>query len=453
MRTIAATLLFVTAMAADALAQSASTQQAVFPGRDWERIAAPEALGYSTAGLAAARARLATMATTGLVAVVGGRILFEYGDVDTVSYLASVRKSVLSMLYGIYVGRGVIDLDMTLAQLGIDDVQELTTAEKQARIRHLLAARSGIYHPASNAGDDLASAPPRGSQQPGAYYLYSNWDFNALGTIFEQLTKQSIYDALQRDIVEPIGMQDFNRAQHRRSGDASASRHLAYHMHFSTRDMARLGYLMLRGGNWNGRQIVPAAWVRESTRAITPVTELNPATHRSQPWGYGYLWWVWDGPNTPEPYRGAFTGIGAVGQYITVVPALDLVVAHKTVPGERQVSTGEFLTVLDLIVRAKVPLAERVEIQVPDSVLRRYVGEYELAPGAVMLITLDEGRLYARLNEQSMERIYPESPTKFFYRVVNAQISFTVNDAGVVTGLILHQSGGRTNPARKRLLP
>src|SRR5688572_24739384 len=191
-RSFVAMLLLLAAVVPAGNAQSSQARAAlVFPVREWERLPAPESAGYSSAALAEARAKLTTMATTGLVAVVGGRILFEYGDIDTVSYLASVRKSVLSMLYGIHIERGAIDLDRTLEQLGIDDVQGLTPAEKQAKVRDLLAARSGIYHPASNAGDDLASAPPRGSQRPGAYYLYSNWDFNALGTIFEQQTRQS----------------------------------------------------------------------------------------------------------------------------------------------------------------------------------------------------------------------------------------------------------------------
>ncbi len=130
------------------------------------------------------------------MAVVGGRVLMDYGDLQVISYLASVRKSVLSMLYGIYVERGAIDLDRTLEQLGIDDLGGLTAEEKQATVRHLLSARSGIYHAASNGGDDAASAPPRGSQRPGEYYLYNNWDFNALGTIFELSTGKDIYDAV-----------------------------------------------------------------------------------------------------------------------------------------------------------------------------------------------------------------------------------------------------------------
>ena len=327
--------------------------QPVYPAAEWERINEVRCAGWSAHGLDSVAAHLATLSTTGFVAISGGRILMQYGDLERVSYLASVRKSVLSMLYGIHVERGEIDLDQTLAQLGIDDIGELSDQEKRATIRHLLMARSGVYHQASNSGDDLASAPPRGSQQPGTYYLYSNWDFNALGTIFEQETGQSIYDALEIDITRPIGFQDFDRSIHRRTGDATRSRHLAYHMHFSTRDMARIGYLMLRDGRWEDRQIVPTAWVRESTQAHTRVHEMNPVRRRDGVFGYGYLWWVFDRPELGPRYSGAYSGLGAVGQHILVMPALDLVVAHKTEPGDgRSVSHGQFLEVVALLVRA-----------------------------------------------------------------------------------------------------
>lgn len=325
----------------------------VYPGTEWERHESPESVGWCSDGIERVRSHLSTMSSTALMATVGGRVLFDYGDTRVVSYLASVRKSVLAILYGIYVERGEINLDKTLAQLGIDDLQGLTAAEKRARVRDLLTARSGVYHPASNAGDDLASAPPRGSQEPGSYYLYSNWDFNALGTIFEQETGVNIYDALEQELVRPLGLQDFDRASHRRTGNSSRSEHLAYHMNLSTRDMARIGYLMLRDGNWAGRQIVSSDWVRESTRPHTRVHEMNPADLRSGPFGYGYLWWVFDRPELGPAYEGAYSGLGAVGQHILVMPALDLVVAHKTVPGEgRSVSHEKFLEVADLIVQA-----------------------------------------------------------------------------------------------------
>jgi CubicO group peptidase (beta-lactamase class C family) len=335
--------------------QSASARgAAVFPGEDWERIADPSTVGYCADKLDAVTAKAKGMSTTAMMAIVGGRVLYEYGDVTTVSYLASVRKSVLAMLFGKYVKNGTIKLDKTLAQLGIDDHGGLTASEKEATIADLLSARSGIYHEASNSGDDLASAPPRGSQKHGTYYLYSNWDFNAVGTIFEQETKQSIYDALERDLVRPIGMRDFDRATHRRTGDATKSVHLAYHMNFSTRDMARIGYVMLREGQWKGQQIVPRDWARRISSVVTPVSQMNPERHRKGPFGYGYLWWIWDGPAASGPYEGAYTGQGAVGQFITVLPKRDMVVVHKTVPGaNRNVSGGQFRELLQGILDAQ----------------------------------------------------------------------------------------------------
>jgi CubicO group peptidase (beta-lactamase class C family) len=326
----------------------------VYPGAEWERVPSPEAVGWSSAGLDSVRAELAKGPSTGFVAVVGGRVLMQYGNVDTLSYLASVRKSILSMLYGSYVARGVVRLDASLAQVGIDDVGGLSAAEREATVRDLLTARSGVFHPASNAGDDLASAPPRGSVRHGTYQLYSNWDFNAAGAAFEKLTGRDVYDALETDLARPIGMQDFRRDAQRKSGDTTRSVHKAYHMWLSTRDMARVGYLMLREGRWAGRQVVPRDWVRETTRAFTPVSEMNPPQRRSGPFGYGHLWWVWDGAASAGPYRGAYTGLGAVGQHITVLPALDLVVAHKTAPRDNlSVTHDRFREILDVLVRAR----------------------------------------------------------------------------------------------------
>jgi len=329
---------------------------AVWPGATWDSIRDPRTAGWTRAGIDSVRAVLSTKETTGFVAIVGGRTLMTYGNIDTVTYLASARKSVLSMLFGKYVRNGTVDLNKSLADLGIDDIGGLTDQEKQATVKDLITARSGVFHAASNAGSD--AAPPRGSQKHGTYFLYNNWDFNAAGAAFEIMTKRDIYDALESDLARPIGMQDFDRAQQHKSGDSTQSRFLAYHMYFSTRDMARLGYLMLRQGNWNGRQLVPADWVVESTRVFTPVTELNPPEERSGPYGYGYLWWVWDGPQATGAFEGAYDAQGAFGQYIIVMPKLDLVIAHKTRPdlrdaqgNARGVWASDLQQILDVIVR------------------------------------------------------------------------------------------------------
>ena len=342
------------ASASTASPTTAAQRATVYPAAEWERIQDPSSVGYCADKLTLVTDRAKTTTTSAMMAVVGGRSLYEFGDLTTVSYLASVRKSVLAMLYGNYVANGTIKLNKTLEELKLDDVGGLLPIEKQATIADLLGARSGVYHAASNPGDNLADAPPRGSQKPGTYFLYSNWDFNALGTIFEQETKQDIYDALEKDIVQPLGMRDFDRSTHRRTGDASRSQHLAYHMNFSTRDMARIGYVMLRNGGWNGKQVIPREWAKRISTTVTPVTEMNPPGLRKGPFGYGYLWWTWDGPWSTGAFEGAYTGRGAVGQYITVLPKLDMVVAHKTVPGNgRGVGERAYQELLQLLVGAR----------------------------------------------------------------------------------------------------
>ena len=328
---------------------------AVYPGADWERVSDPAAAGWSRAGLDSVRATLSRMATTAMLVTEHGRVVFEYGDLTKQSYLASVRKSVLSMLYGIEIARGHVDTAKTLAQLGIDDLGGLLPTEKEATVQDLLSARSGVYHPASNAGDNLADAPPRGSQKHGTYQLYSNWDFNAVGAIFEQQTGRNIYDAVEAEIARPIAMQDWRRDLQQKSGDTTASKYKAYHMYFSTRDMARIGYLMLRNGAWDGKQIVPADWVKKSTSAITPVAQMHPASTRRGRFGYGYLWWPIDGDWNTGPYEGAYSGIGAVGQYITVIPKLDIVIAHKTEPraGSPGVQHPAFWALVDKVIAAR----------------------------------------------------------------------------------------------------
>jgi CubicO group peptidase (beta-lactamase class C family) len=101
-------------------------------------------------------------------------------------------------------------------------------------------------------------------------------------------------------------------------------------MWLSTRDMARIGHLMLRDGTWNGRQVIDAAWARRIHEVVTPLEQMHPVARRDGYFGYGMMWWVWDGPGAVGPFAGAYTARGAVGQWITVLPAVDLVIAHKT---------------------------------------------------------------------------------------------------------------------------
>ena len=149
--------------------------------------------------------------------VQGGHVVDEWGDVALKIETQSVRKSFLSALYGIHVAEGRIDLGKTVGQLGIDDKEPvLTEAEKQATVLDLLRARSGVYHPVGLETAYLkATQPSRGSFAVGEHYYYNNWDFNALGTIFEKVTGTKIFEEFDRRIAKPLGMQDLSAADGR----------------------------------------------------------------------------------------------------------------------------------------------------------------------------------------------------------------------------------------------
>jgi len=298
----------------------------VFPGREWEYDT--EALLPRT--INEAEAFLNTIETTGLMVVQGGKVVYEYGDVAEVSYVASVRKSILSMLFGAHVTSGEIHLDATLKELEMSEIGGLLPIELNATVLDLITARSGVYHAASNSGDLLEYAPPRGSKIPGTYWLYNNWDFNAAGSVFEVTTGKNIYDAMHDELAIPLLMQDFDRLRQKKDELPEVSQNPAYTTWLSTRDMARLGLLMLRNGMWEDRQIIPVDWVEESTRITIPFSNMNPDFMRKGPFGYGYMWWVWDGQFASGPYKGGYTASGAHGQWITILPAIDMVVVHKT---------------------------------------------------------------------------------------------------------------------------
>jgi hypothetical protein len=87
------------------------------------------------------------------------------------------------------------------------------------------------------------------------------------------------------------------------------------------------------------------------------------------------------------------------------------------------------------------PAKERVVINLKPEILDRYVGQYELAPSVFFNLRRDGGKLMAQLTGQEYYEIFPESETEFFYKVVNAQITFIKDNQGRVTDLILHQNG------------
>jgi CubicO group peptidase (beta-lactamase class C family) len=296
-----------------AAAQTSNRNQAViFPGTTWDR-ATPEQLGWASPKLDEARKFYDTLPPASLFIVDHGNVVVEWGDSAMKIKISSMRKSILSALFGIYASKGDLDLDKTLRQLRIDDDPPLTQQEKQATLRMLLQARSGIYH-SYVAGTPAMreNMPSRGSHAPGSFWFYNNWDFNALGTIFEQEFHTKIGDAFRTSIARPTQMQDFQLEDmyylrsRPDSPDYEKSRHPAYHFRMTARDLARFGYLMLRGGNWNGTHIIPSSWVEASTRSYSD----------AEGGGYGFLWWV----NGLGLSVKTFSAQGALAKYMVVIP-------------------------------------------------------------------------------------------------------------------------------------
>jgi len=327
----------------------------VYPDSTWQSINNAAKEGWSNDSINKLKGFIIDSTNaTGMVVIQSGKILFDYGDIKETSYIASCRKSILSMLYGPFVRSGKINLTNTLEELHLDDVGGLLPIEKKATIKDLLTARSGVYHPASNEGDASAMAPKRGSVQPGSFWLYNNWDFNAAGYILEQKTGKTIYELIDSILAKPLQMQDWNIKEQRKTGDTTRSKYPAYHMWFSTRDMARIGYLMLSNGQWKNQQIIPADWVKTTTSIITTYKKAAEEKTAYFHFGYGYLWWIWDTPYNSDAYEGAYSATGAFGQFITVFPKLDLVVAFKTkYEYGRQTPTDLYLKVLDKLIGAK----------------------------------------------------------------------------------------------------
>lgn len=290
-----------------------------YPGASWATAPSPEALGWSSRRLGSITAYAEAHGSDAFMVVDRGVMVWEHGRTSRNYIVQSCRKSFLSALYGIYHHRGLIDLSLTLEDLGIDDLPpSLTSEEKQATIEHLLMARSGVYHEAAAESQSMKDArPQRGSHPPGTFWYYNNWDFNALGTIFIQLTGRDIFLALYEELAEPLQMQEFLPS----NGwyyYQDMSMHPAYHFSMSARDMARFGLLYLREGRWRENQIIPESWMERS---------LQPHSGAGSTWDYGYMWWVgkpsaWDGLEL-------YAARGGSGQAIFVVPELEVVITHK----------------------------------------------------------------------------------------------------------------------------
>jgi len=167
-----------------------------------------------------------------------------------------------------------------------------------------------------------AMRPERHSHGPGTFYYYNNWDFNAVGTIFEQETGAKIFEEFSRRIAKPLQMEDFNVVDCWYN-TGTESRHRYYGLRMSARDLARFGLLYLRKGRWKNKQIVSSEWVLESTATHSVIGSYR---------GYGYMWSTSENggpyPNIHVKQR-TFGHSGLGVHFFMVLPSRNLVIVHR----------------------------------------------------------------------------------------------------------------------------
>jgi len=322
----------------------------VFPKEKWELHPSPKNLGWDVAKLKMVGDYADSLETAALMVVHNRVLIYDWGATDEKYITQSMRKGLLNSLYGKYWDEGKINLNTTLSELKIDDVPPLTKRERTATIENLLQSSSGIYHSALyEVGTWKRGKPARGTHKPDETWYYNNWDFNALGTIFEQISNKKIGVAFQKEIASPLQMQDFVPADveyitQDNLGEkmlGNQSEHPAFMFSMSARDMARYGHLYLNRGNWNGKQIISEEWIEKSWDTV----DLD----MYQDLDFGYLWWVFENGRI---YLNKDMGFdediyftsGNRGHFVFVIPYLDLVVVHrvhiKGVDGWNQIKRG-----------------------------------------------------------------------------------------------------------------
>lgn len=329
-----------------------------FPIESWKAADSGEALGWSSARIAALRPIVDSLGSRAFMIVTRGRVVAAWGDTARTFRTHSVRKSFMSALLGMAAAEGKVDTGATLAALRIEEKVALTPVEQQATVADLLRARSGVYLPAAGENDAMRSMrPKRGSHPPGTHWYYNNWGFNVLGTIFSRQTGEDIFQAIDRRIARPIGMQDFRVHEGGYGLEEEYSLHPSYTFRISARDFARFGVLYLNRGRWGATQLIPTTWIDASVRSYSSSGDQGSmATHS----GYGFLWWVQRNAGAHPELRipdGSFTASGLGGQLMTVFPQIETVVVNMMntdEPGPR-IPADQWDRFLGVVMAARLP--------------------------------------------------------------------------------------------------
>jgi CubicO group peptidase (beta-lactamase class C family) len=242
----------------------------------------------------------------------------------------SVSKSVVSLLIGIALDRKLIpDLDRPVFSYFPEYAAARTPAKDRILLRHLISMSSGIewdentpYTSAHNSEVMMNMMPQPYlyvlnqalAAEPGTVWNYSGGGVALLGAIIQKVSGKRLEEFAREALFTPLGIRDFEWST-MANGDAVP----ASGLRLRSRDMAKLGLLVLSGGKWNGRTIVAAEWIKES---LTPrfSTEFGH---------YGYLWWLESFTVANQTVDSA-EAYGLGGQRVIILPARDMIIVFTT---------------------------------------------------------------------------------------------------------------------------
>jgi CubicO group peptidase (beta-lactamase class C family) len=275
--------------------------------------------------LAAANARIQGLpelrTTQSLLVMHGGQIAFERyyrgRSPDDLADTHSVTKSFTSAVVGALVSDGTLDLDAPVTSL-LQTAVTSDPAVREVTVRHLLTMTSGLpaegrwelCEVALHGGswiETMLGAPLRSA--PGAEYIYNNGAVQLLSAVVRQVADASLGTVAAQRLLGPLGIDRYEWP-----ADPEGHEIASGHLLMTPRDLAKLGLLFLRNGVWDAAQLIDAGYVDVATAPQAPGRPFPEGV------SYGYLWWVDDLACPPAFFAG-----GHGGQYIYVVPALDLV--------------------------------------------------------------------------------------------------------------------------------
>lgn len=245
-----------------------------------------------------------------------GDLVYEwYADgitSDTPAVVWSVTKSVTSSLIGIAIEEGLIDsVDQTLGELiPLRIPLDADPLIQQITVEQLLTMSSGLYCNRDGCHNNSVAQTMAQSVhgQPGTLFVYDTGASHLLAAVLEEATGMSPFDFGSDKLFEPLGFQNISW-----DTDSNGLNFAGKGLNIRPRDMAKFGQLILNDGEWNGVQLIPANYLHAAT-----VDQLDGIAANGE---YGYLWW----PGEVDDHD-SFAAVGFGGQYITVVPELELVV-------------------------------------------------------------------------------------------------------------------------------